>query len=123
MTIEELNTQIQEYVLPKAQELVMSLIRFYADCVGLCHDEDIDSVISRVREYDTYNEMGIPISNDDVKIFICDNMGKYYNMCSYSEFKYFIKRLNPHDLADYTMNEFHRNVRTIIKSLTFIKVI
>ena len=123
MTIEELNTRIQEYCSPEMQELAISLIRFYVDCADLCDNEDIDSVISRVKQHGTYNEMGIPISKDDVKIFICDNMGKYYKTCSYSQFKYFIERLNPHDLADYVMNEFHRNVRTIIKYLTLIKVI
>lgn len=122
MTIEELNTQMQGCSSPALQELAISLICFYADCASLCQDEDIDSVISQVKQYGTYNEMGIPISKDNVKIFICDNMGKYYDTCADDDFRYIIASFkNPYDFADSVMNEFHRVVRNFINYLELIQ--
>lgn len=112
---------MEECGFPELREFALSLIRFYAGCAGIYQNENIDTVISRIKQYDKYYEMGIPIYKNDVKIFICDNMGKYYNTCSYSSFRYFIDNLNPHDFADYVMNEFHVNVRKYIKYLELIQ--
>lgn len=121
MTIEELNTQMQGYVSPELREFVIRLILFYADYSGIYQNEDIDPVISRIKQYCTYNEMGIPIYKNDVKIFVCDNMGKYYDTCADDEFSYIIASFkNPYDFADSVMNEFHRVVRNAINYLTSI---
>lgn len=121
MTIPELNTQMEECKSPELQELALSLISFYAACAGIYQNENIDTVINRVKQYDKYYEMGIPIYKNDVKLFICDNMGKYYDTCADDDFRYVIASLDPYDFADSVMNEFHRVVRNFINYLELIQ--